>query len=306
MPAQKPLAQQLVAIDDFLIDCSLSENHTFDSDVTEYPVESGSNVTDNIRPLPLVVEMECLVSNSPIGPITSTRSLVRGEGDDQALSSPVNDAYDLLQVIREQRKPVTIRTSLRTFENMALKSLSIPRGPALDELRFTATFIQIQTVENRRTIRVSTPTATGKKKVTKSPEPVDMRLVLIDPSKKQWWDPDVGLWRKKASFNNVKLREDTATVTTITDKSKWHLWRKEVEIRPANLQVTHTVTSSGGRVSAVKIVDDPFDAIRHTQPHPVRQQIAVTLSQCFLHDFTIKKSIPNGSEEPLRLKNRIR
>lgn len=297
---------QLVAIDDFLIDCSLSENHTFDADVTEYPVESGSNITDNIRPLPLVVEMECLVSNTPIGLIRSHRNLVRGEGNDAVLSTPTNDAYDLLQVIREQRKPVTIRTSLRTFENMALKSLSIPRGPALDELRFTATFIQISTIENRRTVRVSTPTATGKKKVTKTPEALDMRQIIIDTKNKEWWDPDVGAWRKSAKFDYFVRLLDTATVTTVKDESKWDLYRGNINVNNIVNTLTTIDIATRKRTDRYEIKDDPFDMLRTTQPHPVRQQLIVTLSQCRLHDFTIRKPMPNGSEGNLVLKNRTK
>ena len=82
-----PGATTNIIIDDFLIDCSISENHTFDSDVTDYPVESGSNISDNIRPLPLVVEIEGVVSNTPIGLIADNR---RGRTNPD--QSPADDA----------------------------------------------------------------------------------------------------------------------------------------------------------------------------------------------------------------------
>lgn len=47
------------------IDVSLSETHTLTAAVTEHPVESGTNIVDNIRPEPRRVEIEGLVTNHP-------------------------------------------------------------------------------------------------------------------------------------------------------------------------------------------------------------------------------------------------
>jgi len=160
-PGAQVLPTQLVMIDEFLMDVSLNETHEFESEVTEYPVESGSNISDNVRPKPITVSMECLVSNNPIGFLADSRGPGSGSPSD-----PVDDAYQHLQKIRDAREPVTIRTSLRTFDNMVLKGLSIPRSQGRgDELRFTANFQQIQVIENKRTrIRTSSPTGQKKKK----------------------------------------------------------------------------------------------------------------------------------------------
>lgn len=164
-PSAQVLPSQLVMIDNFLIDCSLNEEHAFESEVTEYPVESGSNITDNIRPKPIVVTMECLVTNTPIGFLAQSRGAGSGNPSD-----PADDAYELLQKIRDKREPISIRTSLRTFDNMVLKSLSVPRAPDRgDALRFTAVFQQIQVVTNKRTRRVAVPG--GGKKVNKGQLP---------------------------------------------------------------------------------------------------------------------------------------
>lgn len=146
-----------VMINDFLIDVALTETHEFEADVTEYPVESGSSISDNIRSKPIMVTMEGLVSNSPLEEIAKYRI---------APAEPVADAYAMLLDVRDKREPVTIRTSLGTFENMALQSLSIPRdGSRGDALRFTAKFQQIQTVTNVRGKRLRTSIPGGKRKV---------------------------------------------------------------------------------------------------------------------------------------------
>ncbi len=279
-----PGATEYVMIDGFFIDCSLNESHSFESDVTEYPVESGSNIVDNIRPLPIVVEMECLVTDTPIGPIITKRPL----------ESPVQSAYDLLMRIRDRREPVTIQTSLRTYENMALKGLSIPRSSGgASALHFTATFHQIQIVENLRTIRVSIPIATGHKNITKTPEPVsdvgDMRRVIIDRQNLMWWDPDFSTWRFHCSYEEAESVHEETGFTTVTNLSKWHLYRGAVQRVDVNALRTSRIA---GAVDQEEAHDDPFDMLRFNPPHPIRQQLIVTLSQCVLHGFTIKKSIP--------------
>lgn len=144
-----------VMINDFLIDVSISESHEFEAEVTDYPVESGANISDNIRSKPIVITMEGIVSNSPLQPLADFR--VPQNAD------PTTEAYKMLIDVRDKREPVTIRTSLGTFTSMALQSLSIPRDGSLgDALRFTAKFQQIQTVTNKRSKRVAVPNGKGK------------------------------------------------------------------------------------------------------------------------------------------------
>lgn len=282
---------QLVAINDFLIDCSLNETHTFESQVTEYPVESGSNITDNIRPMPITIEMECLVSNSPIGLMATFRNTITSPDNEFPPTKPSEDAYEMLQRIRSKREPVTIRTSLRTYTKMALKSLTIPRsGKSGDDLRFTATFQQIDSVENKRSIRVSTPNGNGKKKIAKGADPLDMRQIIIDTKHRVWWDPDFSTWREWVTYVKDSERVDTTFTTTVTDTSKWHLFRGGV------LSTTVHQSSIKLDLGQESAKDDPFDTTRWTPPHPLNQQLVVTLSQCVLHGFTIKKALPTGNE----------
>jgi hypothetical protein len=47
------------------IDVALSEKHQLSAEVTEHPVEDGVNITDNVRPMPRVIQIEGLVTNHP-------------------------------------------------------------------------------------------------------------------------------------------------------------------------------------------------------------------------------------------------
>ena len=192
---------QLVLIDGYPIDVSLSETHDFESEVTEYPVESGSNVADNIRNKPIIVTMEGIVSNTPIGVLdsqTSTSAIARSSG-----IFPADDAYKRLLTIRDNRQPITISTSLDVFDNMVLQSLSVPRASGgADALHFTAKFIQITMVQNIRTVRVSTPVAIAKKSVTKqtittTAAPTTYKVYRLN-GVYLWYDSDISGWREDA------------------------------------------------------------------------------------------------------------
>lgn len=199
------LPLQTVMIDEFLIDVALSEEHTFESEVTEYPVEKGADITDNIRPKPIQITMEGLVSNSAFNPlIVSART---------SIDQSVDDAYAKLMKIRDERETVTIRTSLRTYTNMAMKNLVIPRQPGQsDALRFSASFVQVEIVSNTRSTRVSTPIAIKSKVVTKAPgsdppggplrkvisvqhAPGTFGLYLFKTD--LWYDDDINGWREQ-------------------------------------------------------------------------------------------------------------
>ncbi len=171
---------KFVMINNYLIDVSIKEDHTFECDVTDYPTESGQSFSDNIRPKPIQITMEGVVSNSPLGEIIQERKAQAatvaaavaavnpiGTASIAANSEPnvsAVAAYELLRRVWDQREPVTIRTSLGTFERMAPVSLTIPRDKDTgDALHFTATFQQIQVVTNAR-VRIKTAIRAGKKK----------------------------------------------------------------------------------------------------------------------------------------------
>lgn len=158
--------KQPIIIDGYTIDASISEDHSFDSDVTDFPVEQGANITDNVRPKPIVITIEGIVSDTPLGAIADIR-----HGDDTF--TPSNEALAVLEGIRAARQPVTIQTTLRVFENMLMSGLSIPRDPQTGAaLRFSATFTEVILVTNNRTtVRVATPSSgsakgLGHKKLT--------------------------------------------------------------------------------------------------------------------------------------------
>jgi len=177
-----------IMIGTYVIDASITESHVYESQVTEFPVEQGSAISDNIRPKPIMVTIEGIVSDTPIGKMIDQRNAEHGDsaflpttdaatakarGDAQ--SAPSTDALAAMLAIRDARQPVSITTSLANFENMALINLEVPRDVTTGSaLRFTATFQQITIVTNQRvlvrtsTARTSRPGDRAKQTFTKA------------------------------------------------------------------------------------------------------------------------------------------
>src|ERR1019366_3122042 len=61
-----PVTDPASALGSLLFDAIYSEEHNQSSMVTDHPVEQGTNITDNVRPLPAKVTLEVFVSNTPV------------------------------------------------------------------------------------------------------------------------------------------------------------------------------------------------------------------------------------------------
>ncbi|MGN6103661.1 MAG: phage baseplate protein [Kofleriaceae bacterium] len=150
----------------FLIDVTLSEDHTFESDVTKFPTESGGTFTDHIRKEPITITIEGLVTNTPLDAMRTIRQ--------QESPAAAQFAYAFLLAVWNRDEPVTVRSSLGTFRQMALTSLTVPRSREVgDALKFTARFQQIETKSNARVAvkRTATRGSGGKNKQgSKGPE----------------------------------------------------------------------------------------------------------------------------------------
>jgi len=153
-----------VSIDGFVIDCTLSESIDLEAEVTENPVESGSTFVDHIRNKPVAISIEGILSNTPTPAIEALRL-----PDER----PSASAFAKFNAISEAREPVTIRTALKTYERMAMTMLSMPVDANTgDAFRFRATFKQIQTVTNERTVLlVAVPRGSAKRNLGNKPSP---------------------------------------------------------------------------------------------------------------------------------------
>jgi hypothetical protein len=112
------------------LDASLSETHSMSAEVTNHPVEEGSEISDHIRKQPDSIQISGVVSNTPLVYLASIQAPSPLMNDLTPVSDRAELAYAELQRIMSQGETVEVVTSLRTYENMALTSLSITRDAA--------------------------------------------------------------------------------------------------------------------------------------------------------------------------------
>ena len=148
----------LTAVD---LDCSISETHQGDMEVTEHPVESGTNIIDHVRRKPEQLTIEGLVTDTPIR--QEDRDAIGSM--EKGSVTRARDAFYSLRALRDSRQTVTVVTAVKTYTNMILVSLVFPRDVTTAEAcRFIAQFKEIQTVSSQRVEILLTQRASGQKK----------------------------------------------------------------------------------------------------------------------------------------------
>lgn len=148
-----------VRINGYPIDLAKNETITYPSKVTPRPAESGSDFVDNIKNDPVQIELECLVSDTPIGRIATDET--RSSLGDGAL--PSEDAHARLMAVRAAKQPIVVETTRGTFQNMVMVNLSEPsNSTTTGGLTFTVSLTQIVVKSNRRSrVRVATNLPNG-------------------------------------------------------------------------------------------------------------------------------------------------
>ena len=123
-----------VTIGSIEVDVTLTETHSQSAQITESPIETGSNVQDHRIVGPARLSMEGVVSNRP----TTLRGLANR-------TATAEERYDLLIQLFENGDPVTVVTNLRTYENMVFANFSVRRNARSDEIvQFTAELQQLE------------------------------------------------------------------------------------------------------------------------------------------------------------------
>ena len=258
----------MIIVDGYTIDAALHETHVREAEVSDYEVESGADVTDHVRNHPVSLEIEGLVSDTPIGAIASTRANATGSSSStgELLFLPSEEAFARLEEIFGNREPVTIETSTKTYESMILVNLEVPIDAQTgDALRFTASFRELRLVKvNRTAVRVATPTAAGKSNRGNQPGKAGQGIgydyaksaILTDgpdrggyftkPDGTPWtgvrWDPKTGSY-VSADGNPLVSPENV----TYFDDSKNHFVNTDGTPVTRD-QMTSALTDTGGTV----------------------------------------------------------
>jgi len=111
------------ASDEFLpygaleLDASIEETHSASNEVTQYPVETGVDITDHVRRQPDRLTIRGIVTDHPLvfgGALRSGRSL---------------EAYQTILTMVDEAQLISVVTSLRQYQNMVIESVEVPRNP---------------------------------------------------------------------------------------------------------------------------------------------------------------------------------
>ena len=137
------------------LDASISESHSFNSRVSQFPIEDGSSISDNIVNDPIGLDITGFVTNTPVILFTQNISNII---DNTSGGDRVKTAFEALLSLRESKETFTIVTGLKTYENMVFTSLTFPRDKTTGttNLRFNAKVINIKFVASRTVVSPQT------------------------------------------------------------------------------------------------------------------------------------------------------
>ena len=161
-----------IDIGGFIVDASIEESHGFDSEITSFPVESGGVISDHVRLLPLALQLECIVSDTPIGAKIEAVRASTGSLDTANVKSWSDRAHEHFKTLRDKREPFDVVTSLQTYKSMIIERYSpMRRVGDGHSLRFSLSLRSLNIVTNDRTF-VKTATPDSQKKQKLGPRPV--------------------------------------------------------------------------------------------------------------------------------------
>lgn len=202
-------------IGELTIDATLSENHDFNNSVSQYPVEDGSSLSDNIRVNPDELTITGIISNTPVDNISSPSGALgavaqgvfntvkgtpyKNEGRSQVPNNLEVALTTLLRISgrtvnggRTTPEIITVVTGLRVYTSAALSNLVFTRDPRTgSSLRFTGKFTIIKKVASETQIlpkpKEEVLNKTGQtvdKSVVKTKKPKEQEEKLISIAKK--------------------------------------------------------------------------------------------------------------------------
>jgi hypothetical protein len=148
---------QPTKIESIALDAALREVHSGEVEVTEHPVEQGSNITDHTRPKPDRLTIDAIVTQRTRVVEAFGVSFVSSSLEDsrQGAAGYAETAYAKLVELKDKGSPITVVTQIRTYDDMILTSLSVPRDSKTgDALLFTASFQRVILVKNKLTRKV--------------------------------------------------------------------------------------------------------------------------------------------------------
>lgn len=144
---------------------TLREVHIDELEITEQPVEEGSQMTDHSFRRPSEVVIECAWSNSPqranvvsaiLGAIPQTiagiQSIITGNSLDQ-----VRQTYQRLLALQASRQPFDVLTGKRSYKNMLIKSLIVETDKERENILLVTATLREVLIASVKTVTIPAP-----------------------------------------------------------------------------------------------------------------------------------------------------
>lgn len=132
------------------IQATLEEVNTDTLQITEHPVEQGAAITDHSYVRPSEVVIKCGWSNSSLSALTNLEPVSNIDGGKVTKSDYISNIYSQLIALQQSRKPFSITTSKRQYDNMLIAGLQVTTDNKTNSvLMVAATCRQIIIVETQ-------------------------------------------------------------------------------------------------------------------------------------------------------------
>lgn len=148
------------------IDVSVRETHSTAKEISDSPVEVGSDITDHVKKRPDEVTIEGVLSNRPSSLIDLAEQETTGETAEKRYA-------DLLDLVANA-DTFELVTGLRVYENMVFTAFSVDRDNSTGEvIRFRATMREVEFAKSETVDVVPNEQDTGKPEPTvdRGPKP---------------------------------------------------------------------------------------------------------------------------------------
>ena len=129
-------------IEQLVLDASIEEMHTMTSKISQFPVEDGSTISDNIYNEPEKISIQGVITSTPL---PNSPNYFFGSAE----NAP-RDAYDYLCRLRKNKELITVTTDLMVYKNMGITSIRIPKNTKVGgSLQFTIELEKVNIVSSK-------------------------------------------------------------------------------------------------------------------------------------------------------------
>lgn len=158
------------AVESIIVDATMKETHTSTADITDFPVEVGANVSDNIRKKPNGLQIEALVSDFPLqsaGRAQSPSGAAPGTERPPTQERRSTGVHAKLEQLQNEGRTVTVTTGLKTYKSMGISSVTVNRDKTLKNgLVLSITMKELILLASQTVLVVKVGDPKGMKKTT--------------------------------------------------------------------------------------------------------------------------------------------